>query len=338
MIWSRKVVLIVLFVALAAFYGCQPPKEEKSYFETQAKVEDAKTQAETASALDVEGRYGSAVQQAQTEASNAETKLNLRKLNEAYESAMLSLQASKGIFKQFYLDRIAKLAEQSKEAIQEEIEKDADTPLKDMLPELDRILEYAGELQNGRAEISSDILQTDLAITTQTSSIIDTITKGKLESDFSFEAGKYELSEQGSDYLRQIAEKMLVQIQELRRDYPDKTITIKTKVVGYTDEQPFRQGTKLVAALTVGVENDVPAGAIEQRRFLNQRLSQFRAQRICDDFRQLLLASNSFSSSVMIDEEVIGQGEDIPQGVSAPYPQNDKRRRICKIYSYVMAK
>lgn len=337
MLWSKRHT-VMIFIAIAAIYGCQPPNYEKSYFETQAKVEEAKRQAETAKALDVEGRYDIVVQQAQTEALNAETKLNLRKLNEAYESAMVSLQASDQVFRQFYLDRIAKLAEQSKEASQVEIEKDTDTPLKDMLPELDRIIEYAGQLEDGQVDISADALHTDLALTAQTDTIIETIAKGKLESDFSFEPGKFELSEQGSIYLQALAEKMIVRIQELQRDYPDKTIVISIKVVSYTDEQPFRQGTKLVAALTEGFENNVPTGAIAQRRFLNQRLSQFRAQIVADDFRQFLMNSNILSSNVMIDETVVGMGEEIPQGISAPYPQNDPRRRICKIYSYAIAK
>jgi outer membrane protein OmpA-like peptidoglycan-associated protein len=318
-------------------FGCQPPHEERDFFETQAKVEEAKAEADTARILDAEGLYAGELQRAETEARNAEAKLNLHKLNEAYGSAMLSLQSSRRIFKQFYLERIARLAEQSKLAIQEEVRKDADSPLQDLLPELDRILDVADQLQSGRMEMIPENLQADLVTTTQTQQIIEGITKAKLESDFSFDPGKYTLSVNGQLYLEQIVQHLIRQVEELSLDFPDKNITIRIKVVGYTDEQPFKEGTRLIRNLMDGIAHLAPERGKARRQFLNQRLSQFRAQSISDDFKRLFADSQILSGRVRLDEEVIGKGEEIPQGVLEPYPQNDPRRRICKIYSYVIA-
>jgi len=327
--------LVIYVVGLMA--GCEPPPQEPDFYKTQEMVETAKAQADTAVVLDSEGQYRLDVQQAKTGAVEAETKLNLRRLSEAYASAMSSLQASKRVFKQFYLDRVARLAEQSKQAIEIEIQKDPDTPLKNLLPDLDRILDVASLLANGQTEISPEMLTADLTVAVQTENIIEGITKGKMESDFSFEPGKYALSTQGTAYLRKIVEQIAGQIQGLQRDYPDKTIAVEIKVVGYTDEQPFREGTNLIKELTAGVESLAPQQGAARRQFLNQRLSQFRAQRISDDFKRLLAGAMRLSAQVDIHEEVIGQGEQIPDGVFAPYPEFDPRRRICKIYSYVIA-
>ncbi len=326
--------LIVCVMTL--LIGCQPPSPEYDFYETQERVEEAKSHADTARILDSDGQYEFEVRQAQTKAIDAETELNLRRLSDAYTSAMSSLQASKRVFKHVYLDRIARLAQQSKQAIEIEIQKDADTPLKNLLPELDRILDVAAELHAGRVEISLDMLQDDLTTTVQAEKIVEGITKGKMESDFSFEPGKYTLSPQGTAYLRQIVEQIAGQIETLLRDFPDKTILVELKVVGYTDEQSFREGTTLIKDLTEGVEHLTPDRGIPRRQFLNQRLSQFRAQRISDDFKQLLAEIRRLSAQMELREEVIGQGELIPQGVSAPYPTDDPRRRICKIYSYVI--
>ena len=328
-------------VLIALMSGCQP-SNLRTMTETQAKVEEAKDEAEraksTAQMLESSDQYTMDVQQAEIEASTAESKLKSKRLDEAYVSAMQSLSASQRIFRQFYLERVAKLAEQSKKAIEDEMQKDSDTPLKKMLPELDRILDVANQLQTGQAEVSSNTMLADLETSTQTDAIIVGMTKAKIESDVSFDPGKYMLSGRGNANLRPLAEKIIAQAQQWEKDFPGKWLTINIKVVGYTDEQPFRQGTTLVKNLTEGVEDSVPKGAESQRKFLNQRLALFRAQNIFDNVKELLLNSGKLPVDVEIVDDIVGKGEEIPEGVSAPYPQNDPRRRMCKVYSYVIAK
>ncbi len=120
--------------------------------------------------------------------------------------------------------------------------------------------------------------------------------------------------------------------------YPDKNVTIRIKAVGYTDEVSFREGTNLVKTLIAGFENIVPISGIERRKFLNQRLSSLRAQTIGDYFRNLIVQSEQQFQKVFVEQDIQGKGEELPPDVNAPYPISDPRRRICKIYSYVIAK
>lgn len=328
-------------VLIALMSGCQP-SNLRTMTETQAKVEEAKDEAEraksTAQMLESSDQYAMDVQQAEIEASTAESKLKSKRLDEAYVSAMQSLSASQRIFRQFYLERVAKLAEQSKKAIEDEMTKDSNTPLKNILPELNRILDIADQLQTGQSEVSSDAMLEDFEVSTQAGAIIAGMTKEIIESDMSFEKGQYTLSGKGSANLQPLVEKIIAQTKKWEQDFPGKQLTINITVVGYTDEQPFKPGTNLVKSLIEGVKDSVPKGAAQQRKFLNQRLSLFRAQNIFDNVKELLLNSGELPIDVEIIDDIVGQGEEIMKDVSAPYPQDDPRRRMCKVYSYVIAK
>lgn len=328
-------------IAVTLIWGCQPSNIH-SPGETQAKVEEAKDEAEraksTAQMLESSDQYAMDVQQAEVEASAAETKLKSKRLDDAYVSAMQSLSASQRIFRQFYLERVAKLAEQSKKAIEDEMKMDSDTPLKNILPELNRILDVADQLQTGQAEVSSNAMLEDFEVSTQADAIIAGMTTERIESDMSFEKGQYTLSGKGSANLQPLVEKIIAQTKKWEQDFPGKQLTINITVVGYTDEQPFKPGTNLVKSLIEGVKDSVPKGATPQRKFLNQRLSLFRAQNIFDNVKELLLNSGELPIDVEIIDDIVGRGEDIMEGIAAPYPQDDPRRRMCKVYSYVIAK
>jgi hypothetical protein len=106
------------------------------------------------------------------------------------------------------------------------------------------------------------------------------------------------------------------------------------KVVGYTDALNFGRGTPLVARLTEGVESETPEADPARRRFLNQRLSRFRAEAASRALAEALEEMEMGPISV----EAVGRGEEIPSGVSPPHPPADPRRRICRIFVHAVSR
>jgi hypothetical protein len=93
----------------------------------------------------------------------------------------------------------------------------------------------------------------------------------------------------------------------------------------------FEKGVK---KLIEGVEREnIPRGYPEKRKFLNQRLSAFRARTVSEYLVQLLVQQNRQGQ---VEQEISRLGEELPPSITAPYPIEDARRRICKIYEYVV--
>jgi outer membrane protein OmpA-like peptidoglycan-associated protein len=318
-----------------ALSGC-PPQSGPGLVETEEKVEEARDHVETVERMKED--YYSDFMEAQSELENAEDKLEKRKIPDAYMSATKSLEASKRILKKFYLDTVTKAVETVKAEIKETTENDPDNPLKDFLPQLDEMLEYAERIQSGQEEVSLVKIRD---YTEQTAHIVDSKQKfveEKIESDISFDLGKYDLSETGKAALQRIVNKIIASKEENLSQYSDKTVNIKITVIGHTDEVGFREGTKLVKALINGFEDLVPQSGVDRRRFLNQRLSALRAKTIGDYFKEHILQTGEDNPRILIELDIVGKGEDLPPDVLPPHPTSDPRRRICKIYSYVIAR
>ncbi len=328
----RGDVLWLLILIVAVLSGCQP--QLYSVGETEEKVEEAKDHVEMAERVDVkENSYNDFVV-AQTELGDAENKLQRGKLEDAYSSARRSIQASKRVIKQFYLDTFAKAVETLKTEIEVVVEKDPENPVKDFLPQLDEMLDYADQIQSGQQEVTLEKVR---GYTEQAAHIVGSkrgLIDEKLESDVSFGLGRYNLSEQGKAAVLRIVRKIMTNTEKSLNQFPDKTVTIKIKVVGYTDHTGFKEGTRLIKELVKGFEDLVPQSGIERRRFLNQRLSEFRAKTIGNYFRDLILQATRNDSRIFIEQDTIGHGEkplpDVPSS-----QVSDHLRRICRIYSYV---
>lgn len=258
--------------------------------------------------------------------------------DKAKTAAQESLSASQRILSDFYQSTIAPLARTARKQIEDITEQDPDNPLKEFLPKIDELLDYSAQLESGNEVIALNKVLEDLEEVITIKHNTDENITATLDSDISFDPGKYELSEAGKQVLHDFFEGIVAKQQEYLSQFSTtKSITMKVTVIGYTDQQGFQKGTTLVKTLTEGVEETVPEKSLELRRFLNLRLSQFRADTIGAYIREIIEQADA---RITVEQNNIGRGEDVPPGVNPSYKDSDAisdpSRRICKVYSYVI--
>lgn len=317
--------------------GCPQPSGP-TLDETKNQIEEAEQHLEAVARLEAQRTYPQEFTDAQNDYFKAEEHLKAARLKEAYMAAAKSLRTSQKILKKFYLDTIAVLAQKAKIEIQQIVKDDPDSSLKDLIEPLDEITDYAEKIENDQEIVALNTVINHLDRVIQIAYNARVNVKETM-ADVSFEQGQYHLSPEGKRLLEGgLFAQIMTGIQEYLNQYPGRTIEIKIKVVGYTDEMGFKEGTTLIQELIKEVEDQVPNDKDERKKFLNQRLSEFRATTIADYLEQLILKSGQANSRVQIEKEIIGRGEEIPPGVEPPYPPSDPRRRICKISSYITTK
>jgi outer membrane protein OmpA-like peptidoglycan-associated protein len=329
---------VILFLSTLVIIGCsRPPSEEIQPPLPLAMIQEtvnwARENFDAVERLHVQELYAQDFQKARDELVRAENFLQENLYEEAYTSALESLAASQRILRQFYQDTIAQSAQEAKTEIQKITDEDPDNPLREFLPELKSILDYSDEVATSSREIDCTKVLADLEKVTQIGRNTRTMVKQTLESDVSFDSGRYDLSEEGKHILEMFAKAIIANAREYPALYPDQTLIIKIKVVGYSDQVDFQEGTKLLKKLAEGIERGVPQRQPERRKFLNQRLSEFRARTISEYITQFIIQEDS---AAHIEQENVGLGEVLPPGISPPYPIEDSRRRICKIYGYII--
>jgi len=324
-----------VLVGLVVCAGCAT-QVGPGVLQTQEKVREAKEHIETVAPM--KDGYTSDFTLAQKELSTAEKYLQDNDIQDAYSAAVRSIEVSKQILKQFYLDTVTKAVAKLKTEIETTTQTDPDNPIKDFLPKLDEMLAYAEQIQAEQADVSLVIIRDYIAEAARMSESKDALIAEQLESDVSFDLGRYDLSLEGKIALDKIVGRIIVSIENNLKSYPDKTVTIKLTVSGYTDEAPFREGTNLVKQLTAGFETVVPTSGIERRRFLNQRLSELRTNTISVYLQHVIEQIEQTHGRVELEQQVIGRGEQLPPDIPPPHPMSDPRRRVCKIYSYVLAR
>ncbi len=258
--------------------------------------------------------------------------------DEAKVAAQQSLNASQRILTDFYQSTIAPLARTARKQIEGITEQDPDNPLKEFLPKIDELLDYSAKLERGEELIALNKVLEDLEEVITIKHNTDENISATLDSDISFDPGKYELSEAGKLVLKDFFKGIVAKQQDYLAQFSSgKSVTMKITVIGYTDQQGFQKGTALVKTLTEGMEGTEPDKPLELRRFLNLRLSQFRADTIGDYIREVVEQTDS---RVSVEQNNIGRGEDAPLGVNFSYKDSDSvsdsSRRICKVYSYVI--
>ncbi len=298
---------------------------------TRQRVDDATEHLDIIRRLDVAPKHGDEVDQAGTLLDQARNHLEAGRRSQAVEAAEESLAISQGILKAFYLDNIARMARTLRDELTTRTTEDPEHPLKAELPRVEGIIDRADRIAGDPQVVSLRQVLDDLEGILQISYAIQTTLTETLESDISFAKGRYRLSKQGEKSIDRL-------IQTARRDragfqerFPNGSIVTHVKVVGYTDSLNFGRGTRLERELTEGVGDQLPPADPERRKFLNHRLSSFRAQTIADFIRERLTAGDD-GSRMAVKTETVGRGETIPANVPAPYPVMDARRRICRIY------
>jgi outer membrane protein OmpA-like peptidoglycan-associated protein len=335
---NREFQFYTLFFAavlIAAISGCASQKE---LLMAKEKVAEAEKNFETVESLNAKSTYPENFITAKTNLSEAKQYLEKNWLvKKAIPAAEKSLDASKTILKKYHSDVIAEKARQLRKTIEEKVGEDEDSPLKDYLSELDNVLDYAEKLESGKEDASVDKVLASLDVCIKTQDRIVSYTSDKLESDVSFDIGSYELSGKGIQNLEEnVIRKIVADKESYKERYPDSIITLRITVVGYTDRVGFKN-LSLIEELATGVENELPPKSQpeERRKFLNKRLSEFRARAINEHIKERILATETGNSHVKVEQEIIGKGEDSPPGIAPSNSVNDPQRRICKIYSII---
>ena len=107
-------------------------------------------------------------------------------------------------------------------------------------------------------------------------------------------------------------------------------ITIRT--VGYTDEVRLQENHPFVQNLIAALEDareEVPRTEPARRKALNASFARLRALVINEYLKQLLKAEFGTTRQMQLISEIVGQGEVLPTGLTAPY--HDEDRRICEV-------
>ena len=301
---------------------------------TEDAVEEARENFDAIKELPIENRYPDDFQEAQEELLSSEEFLRQKLFDEAYISANNSLGASQRILRNFYQYVVAQSAQRTKSDIQKISDADPDNPLQDFLPKLNEILDYSDSIEEEEDFIALEKVLDDLDRLTQIEHNTKENVTRTIAIDVSFPSGRYELAEEGKQLLRDYVGEIITSRKHFEQLYPESPVTITIKVVGYADQVDFNPGTKLLERLLEQGE-EVPSTEPSRRKFLNQGLSELRAKALADHTVKIIDEHASEQGILHIQQDVRGLGEIIPPGVSKPYPLEDPRRRICKIYSYI---
>lgn len=239
----------------------------------------------------------------------------------------------------YYCNTIARMAKEAKEALVAVKKKDADHPLVERIPELDRVIEDASSYQKEPEHlVSLEKVLDDLDEVMEILANINTSLTRIVESDIYFDKGMYILSSSGRDKLFQFVDDTAETLSAFLHIHRQEKPVIRVRVIGHTDELDFSEDSGVLEELTQGVEYHLPEEEMERKRFLNKRLSLFRAKHIAGAIEEYLKKVFSGTPDVQIQAEAVGRGEEIPANLSPPFPISDPRRRICKIYIYASMK
>lgn len=284
----------------------------------------------------------------------AEEKYDEGSNKKSYDASLKSITVSQQIVVDVYRGSIAPLAKELKDRIG--IIQDRDNPLKDpkVEKEIDKILAFSEKIEEVSKQIEKlpelldqeekfdeteaqitallDNVQTNFDKVIQYKEIADSTLMTILESDYSFAIGQYRLTQRGIRILEEFCYKIISSIKS------DDTKYYTIKAVGYTDTVDFNKNKSLYKDLTKYIQNQLPLEQEERRMFLNQLLSERRAKIIGEAIKQTIERLNMNNKNLKINVIYEGKGETFPSGITPPFPVNDGRRRICKIFVYKTSK
>jgi len=279
----------------------------------------------------------------QTEENLNKARIQAEKCNrdEAFSNAADSVELSDQILKKAAGDT-RKQAEKQKEEVKEIVKNFPDTSLQDLLSELDEIIEYAKEIENKRQNLSLDDIgkiQNGRGKTEIAKGTLESLRQETIASDVSFSIGKYkiaDMSDKGKQNLKRTVKGIIDAKNAYLKGITNKkgSLTVRIETLGYTDELPFAEGTKLVKELERGTTRVSRTHSEKRRKALNMNLSYFRAETIGNYIKHLLETEDN---NLTVQTQPIGYGEErMPPNVDEPYPTDDSRRRVCIINSYCL--
>ncbi|MEE4358269.1 MAG: hypothetical protein V2I97_17500 [Desulfococcaceae bacterium] len=217
---------------------------------------------------------------------------------------------------------------------------DPTAQFRDILDRLHYMKEIIEEIKKGNAPYDEELLKKYTEKIAEIEANIKNSLNTVLSSDVFFALGRYrisDLSEEGKGILKDFTDTIMnVQVQNFRKLFPDRLLTVSVKVVGYADETP--PAGALAAVLSQEFPGSLPADPVERKKHFNEKLSFLRAQTISDYVQQELAAFSEMKNLRIAPTRIIGLGEEYPYPpdyARPPYQPEDKRRRICKIYSKI---
>lgn len=147
-----------------------------------------------------------------------------------------------------------------------------------------------------------------------------------------FRRGGYTLSHLSKEERARIRESTEQFIGMIENYGTGQTITIIIRTVGYTDDTPLRENNRFVRNFIKALEESgqkIPKEQPARKKALNKSFSRLRALIINEHIQQLLKETLGENVGLNIISEIVGKGEEIPEGLTPPY--NDEDRRICEV-------
>ncbi len=288
---------------------------------------------ETVRSLNLAAAYPDLTASAENGLAAARTALAAEEAEEARRAADASGAASGEALRRYHRETVARLAERARAALAERARRDPEDPLTREIPEMDRIASRGNRNESFSTLGAVPRVLKDLETALAVSDGLRRSWRRTLPVDESFRSGAEELSTAGREALDALAEEIRSAMSPAAED-AESSSGLAVKVVGYTDAINFGRETPLVARLTQGVESETPETDPARRRFLNRRLSRFRAAAVAEALAKRLKAWAAGPVAV----EAVGRGEEIPPGLSPPRPAADPRRRICRIFVHAVSR
>jgi hypothetical protein len=210
----------------------------------------------------------------------------------------------------------------------------------DILDKLQAMKRIIGEIKSGDAPYDEELLQQYTRKIREIEANIRNSVDRVFSSDVFFGLGKYqisELSEEGRADLKGFVDAVMErQVKVFRKMFPERTLVVNIKAVGYADETPL--GPELAETLTGRINGPIPEDPGARKKVLNQELSYLRAESIVAYIERGLRRRLTGKNCTIGDPVIQGLGEALPYPdgyVDPPYKARDERRRICKIYSKI---
>ena len=337
LMWSSAMKPYVILLLILMLAGCSLVSKEPSLLqqEIQNTLKQARDNLNAVERVQAQELYPYDYQEAHNGLIEAENALKENRHDQAYLAALRSVAASQRIFRQLYRDVIIPSAREAQTKMGAATDDNPNSALLEFLAILNDILDYSDKIESGQRIIDPTQIVKDYNTVKQLGQDAQTTTGKILTTETVFEPGKYDLSDEGKNILKEFCGNLIANKHTYITLYPNKPVIIHLKVVGYADQMDFRGGTNLIEELMKDASHPRPGSPAARRQFLNQRLSELRARTTAEYLKQFITQTDLENPQAQVEEELLGLGEDIPPGVSPPYPLSDPRRRICKIHAYV---
>jgi outer membrane protein OmpA-like peptidoglycan-associated protein len=326
--------IFILYLMLLSVWSCASAPSLKKTEDMVIKAEDSFRI--TQGAAKGQKEHQDALKKSEAYLMKAGKHWKARRSRWAYKNAVESFLISKGILRQVYVAEIVPLAEKNLSLIENKVAADPENPLKFYIPKLQEIINLKKPVQEGVEFPGIHLMVEDAGTTVIDSGLgYETQQDEEIDSDVTFAFGKYKLSSKGMDLIQKLTTEDIMPARNRYAEHNQgKAPNTYIHINGYTDEAGFIERGPLFRELKEDV-NNLPEQLEERRKYLNQRLSMFRARDIKRHIEKTYIGTEGADALDHVIITISGRGEAYPyppEHVYPSYQRKDQRRRICKIY------